>query len=116
MSALRPCYGCGGSGRRGVFECGRCGGTGRAPEPAAAHVDRRGDLRLPGPNRSGRLKRPRRSESGVGAGLHPRSRCHEPTRRTGRLIVDACRPGREPLRRLVGEFGHGPEALVTFDV
>lgn len=54
---VRPCYGCAGSGRRGVFECGRCGGTGRAPESATAHVERHGDLRASGSVGPGRAKR-----------------------------------------------------------
>ena len=49
---LVPGYRCGGSGRRGIFECEVCGGTGKAPAAKGAHVERRGDLRLPGPGRS----------------------------------------------------------------
>ena len=48
------CYGCAGTGKRGVFDCGVCAGTGKlAGPPVQAHADsfRRGALRLPGPER-----------------------------------------------------------------
>ena len=51
----RKCYGCAGTGRRGVYECGVCGGSGELAGPyVQAHADsfRRGVLRLPGPVRS----------------------------------------------------------------
>ena len=36
----RKCYGCAGTGRRGVFECGVCGGTGKLTGPyVQAHAD-----------------------------------------------------------------------------
>ena len=54
MTSARTCYGCAGAGRRGVFECGVCGGAGKLTgPPVQAHADsfRRGALRLPGPDR-----------------------------------------------------------------
>ena len=48
----RKCYGCAGTGRRGVYECGVCGGSGELAGPyVQAHADsfRRGTLRLPDP-------------------------------------------------------------------
>ena len=65
----RKCYGCAGTGRRGVFECGVCGGTGKLTGPyVQAHADsfRRGALRTGGgrspgltvvPVRTGRWRR-----------------------------------------------------------
>ena len=47
----RKCYGCAGTGRRGVFECGVCGGTGKLTGPyVQAHADsfRHGALRAGG--------------------------------------------------------------------
>ena len=47
MSALRTCYRCGASGRRGVFECDLCRGQGKLdgpPAPAPADSFRRGIL------------------------------------------------------------------------
>ena len=66
----RKCYGCAGTGRRGVFECGVCGGTGKLTGPyVQAHADsfRHGALRAGGdrsprltvvPVRTGRRRRP----------------------------------------------------------
>ena len=48
MSAPRTCYGCSGSGRRGVFECAVCQGRGKLDgPPVQAHADsfRHGVLR-----------------------------------------------------------------------
>ena len=59
MSASRTCYGCGGSGRRGVFECGVCRGRGKIDgPPVQAHADsfRRGVLGA-GPGRKPSTKR-----------------------------------------------------------
>ncbi len=59
MSTRRTCYGCGGSGRRGVFECGVCHGRGKLDgPPAQAHADsfRRGVLGA-GPERKPSRKR-----------------------------------------------------------
>lgn len=60
MSAPRTCYGCGGSGRRGVFECGVCHGRGKLDGPSAQahHADsfRRGVLAA-GPERRPSTKR-----------------------------------------------------------
>ena len=44
----RACYGCGGSGRCGIFECAVCSGTGKVNGPRVrAHADsfRAGTLR-----------------------------------------------------------------------
>ena len=57
MSVPRTCHACGGSGRRGIFECGVCGGQGKITGPLRAHVEGRGDLHLPGPSRSPGAKR-----------------------------------------------------------
>ena len=60
MSAGRTCYGCAGRGKRGLFECGVCGGTGKLTgPPVQAHADsfRTGALRLPGPDRPSPAKR-----------------------------------------------------------
>ena len=65
----RKCYGCAGTGRRGVFECGVCGGSGELTGPyVQAHADsfRRGALHAGGersprltvvPVRTGRCRR-----------------------------------------------------------
>ena len=48
MKGSRACYGCGGSGRRGIFECAVCSGTGKVTgRPVQAHADtfRAGTLR-----------------------------------------------------------------------
>ena len=53
----RKCYGCAGTGRRGVYECGVCGGSGELAGPyVQAHADsfRRGALPAGG-ERSPRL-------------------------------------------------------------
>ena len=61
MNVLRRCYGCAGSGQRGVFKCGVCAGTG---ELTGAYVQahtgtfRDGALQLPGRKRTGAPKRP----------------------------------------------------------
>ena len=60
LTAPRTCYGCAGTGKRGVFDCGVCAGAGKLTgPPARAHADsfRRGALRLPGPERAGAAKR-----------------------------------------------------------
>ena len=61
MTAPRKCYRCAGSGRRGVFECGVCGGSGELTGPyVQAHADsfRKGALRLPGPDARGACPSP----------------------------------------------------------
>ena len=48
MKGSRECYGCGGSGQRGIFECAVCSGTGKVTgPPVQAHADtfRAGTLR-----------------------------------------------------------------------
>jgi len=60
LIAPRTCYGCAGTGKRGVFDCGVCAGSGKITgPPVQAHADsfRRGALRLPGPDRAGAAKR-----------------------------------------------------------
>ena len=52
MKGSRECYGCGGSGQRGIFECAVCSGTGTVTgPPVQAHADtfRAGTLRTAGP-------------------------------------------------------------------
>ena len=40
MKGSRECYGCGGSGQRGIFECAVCSGTGTVTgPPVQAHAD-----------------------------------------------------------------------------
>ena len=40
MNRPWTCYGCGGSGRRGIFECAVCSGTGKVTgPPVQAHAD-----------------------------------------------------------------------------
>ena len=60
MTAPRTCYGCAGTGKRGVFDRGVCAGAGKLTgPPVQAHADsfRRGALRLPGPDRADAAKR-----------------------------------------------------------
>ena len=60
LTTARPCYGCAGTGKRGVFDCGVCAGTGKLTgPPVQAHADsfRAGALRLPGPERRAAPKR-----------------------------------------------------------
>ena len=55
MNESRTCYGCAGSGRRGIFECAVCNGTGKLSGPVAqAHADsfRHATLRNGGAKRS----------------------------------------------------------------
>ena len=58
MTAPRKCYGCAGTGRRGVSECGVCGGAGELTRPyVQAHADsfRRGALGAGGERSQARL-------------------------------------------------------------
>lgn len=61
MSASqRTCYGCAGTGKRGIFDCGLCGGTGKLTgTPLKAHTDSTptAGLRLPGPDGGAAVKR-----------------------------------------------------------
>ena len=71
MSPPRDCYGYGGSGRRGIIEYGRCGGTGQLVGEPRAHVERRGELRLPGPAQPVARSASRPSGPVAGDGLRP---------------------------------------------
>ena len=53
-----PLHGCGGSGQRGIFECGRCGGTGQLTGEPRAYVEGRGDIRLLGPDGGKATRKP----------------------------------------------------------
>ena len=61
LSARRICYACGGSGRRGVFECPVCGGTGKTEgRPMKAYVATKGLPRGGEPPREAPVIRTRR--------------------------------------------------------
>lgn len=53
MKGSRACYGCGGSGRRGIFECAVCSGTGEVTAPRCRRTPIRFGPGLSGPQTGG---------------------------------------------------------------